>query len=83
MYRVYGIPFPRFFWSKKGRQQPFTLIMTTRQALSIILSCMIYGHVLSLQALIGVPVCKERLQTYWFHGFCEVPMIDKVEDTKT
>ena len=34
----------------------FTLIMTTRQALSIILSCMIYGHVLSLQALIGVGI---------------------------
>jgi len=34
----------------------FTLIMTTRQALSIILSCIIYGHVLSIQALIGVGI---------------------------
>lgn len=34
----------------------FTLIMTTRQALSIILSCVIYGHVLTIQALIGVGI---------------------------
>lgn len=34
----------------------FTLIMTTRQAISIITSCLIYGHVLSVQALIGVGI---------------------------
>ena len=34
----------------------FTLIMTTRQAISIIASCLIYGHTLSAQALIGVAV---------------------------
>ncbi len=32
----------------------FTLIMTTRQAISILLSCLVYGHLLSLQALVGV-----------------------------
>ncbi len=32
----------------------FTLIMTTRQALSIILSCIVYQHLLSSQALVGV-----------------------------
>ena len=34
----------------------FTLIMTTRQAISILLSCMVYGHLLSPQALVGVLV---------------------------
>ena len=32
----------------------FTLIMTTRQALSIIISCIVYKHMLTLQALLGV-----------------------------
>ncbi len=34
----------------------FTLIMTTRQAISILLSCIVYGHLLTSQALIGVLV---------------------------
>ena len=34
----------------------FTLIMTTRQAFSIFLSCIVYGHLLTLQALFGVLV---------------------------
>lgn len=34
----------------------FTLIMTTRQAISILLSCLIYGHLLTMQALLGVLV---------------------------
>ena len=34
----------------------FTLIMTTRQALSILLSCLLYGHELTSQALIGVVI---------------------------
>lgn len=34
----------------------FTLIMTTRQAISILISCLLYGHVLTVQALIGVGV---------------------------
>jgi len=34
----------------------FTLIMTTRQALSILLSCLVYQHLLSAQALVGVLV---------------------------
>ncbi len=34
----------------------FTLIMTTRQALSILLSCVLFGHELTLQALAGVLV---------------------------
>lgn len=34
----------------------FTLIMTTRQALSILLSCVVYHHVLSLTAMVGVGV---------------------------
>lgn len=34
----------------------FTLIMTTRQAISILLSCLVYGHLLTLQALLGVLV---------------------------
>lgn len=32
----------------------FTLIMTTRQAISILISCIVYGHVLTFQALMGV-----------------------------
>ena len=32
----------------------FTLIMTTRQAISILISCTLYGHALSAQATIGV-----------------------------
>ena len=32
----------------------FTLIMTTRQAISILLSCVLYGHALSVQAIVGV-----------------------------
>lgn len=34
----------------------FTLIMTTRQAISILLSCIIYGHTLGFQAVAGVLV---------------------------
>lgn len=34
----------------------FTLIMTTRQAISILLSCLVYGHFLSMQAILGVLV---------------------------
>lgn len=34
----------------------FTLIMTTRQAISILLSCLVYGHLLTPQALLGVLV---------------------------
>ena len=34
----------------------FTLIMTTRQAMSILLSCLVYGHDLTIQALLGVGV---------------------------
>ena len=34
----------------------FTLIMTTRQAISILLSCILYGHVLTVQALVGVAI---------------------------
>ena len=34
----------------------FTLIMTTRQALSIFLSCLLYDHELTAQALIGVVI---------------------------
>ena len=34
----------------------FTLIMTTRQAISILLSCLVYGHLLSWQAMVGVLV---------------------------
>lgn len=34
----------------------FTLIMTTRQAISILLSCLVYGHTLSLVAMLGVLV---------------------------
>lgn len=34
----------------------FTLIMTTRQAISILLSCLVYGHLLTQQALLGVLV---------------------------
>ena len=34
----------------------FTLIMTTRQAISILLSCLLYGHILDYQASIGVLV---------------------------
>lgn len=34
----------------------FTLIMTSRQALSIFLSCLVYGHQLTLQSLLGVIV---------------------------
>ena len=34
----------------------FTLIMTTRQAISILLSCLFYSHPLSLQAMVGVVV---------------------------
>ncbi|XP_071486849.1 adenosine 3'-phospho 5'-phosphosulfate transporter 1-like [Diadema antillarum] len=32
----------------------FTIIMTTRQALAILLSCIIYGHPLNLQSITGV-----------------------------
>lgn len=34
----------------------FTLIMTTRQAISILLSCIVYGHILTAQAIFGVIV---------------------------
>lgn len=34
----------------------FTLIMTSRQAVSIIISCIVYGHVLSSIAVLGVIV---------------------------
>ena len=34
----------------------FTLIMTTRQAVSILISCLIYGHILTIQALTGLMV---------------------------
>ena len=34
----------------------FTLIMTSRQAVSIIISCIIYGHKLSLLAVVGVVI---------------------------
>lgn len=34
----------------------FTLIMTTRQAISILLSCFIYSHTLTAQAMVGVAV---------------------------
>lgn len=34
----------------------FTLIMTTRQAVSILLSCLVYGHLLTPQAMVGVLV---------------------------
>lgn len=34
----------------------FTLIMTTRQALSIFLSCIVYGHLLTIQAIVGLLV---------------------------
>ena len=34
----------------------FTLIMTSRQALSILVSCILYGHILSTQALVGVVI---------------------------
>ena len=34
----------------------FTLIMTTRQALSIILSCLVFGHELTIQAMLGVAI---------------------------
>ena len=34
----------------------FTLIMVTRQAMSIFLSCLFYNHVLTIQALFGVGV---------------------------
>ena len=34
----------------------FTIIMTTRQVLSILLSCIIYNHPLAFQAIVGVSV---------------------------
>lgn len=34
----------------------FTLITTSRQAISILLSCLIYAHTLTLQAMIGVGI---------------------------
>ena len=34
----------------------FTLIMTSRQALSILMSCILYGHFLTAQALVGVVI---------------------------
>lgn len=34
----------------------FTLIMTTRQAISVLLSCMVYGHSLTYMAILGVLV---------------------------
>lgn len=34
----------------------FTLIMTVRQAVSILLSCLIYGHTLTVQAMIGIGI---------------------------
>lgn len=34
----------------------FTLIMTTRQAISILLSCLVYGHLLTTQSVFGVLV---------------------------
>lgn len=34
----------------------FTIIMTTRQALAILLSCIIYGHPLNIQGIMGILV---------------------------
>ena len=34
----------------------FTLIMTTRQAISILISCLVYQHVLTVQGILGVLV---------------------------
>lgn len=34
----------------------FTLIMTTRQAISILLSCLVYGHSLTIMGMVGVLV---------------------------
>lgn len=43
-----------YFTIKEFGPLVFTLIMTTRQALSILLSCIVYGHPLDIQAMLGV-----------------------------
>ena len=43
-----------FYTIKEFGPLIFTLIMTTRQALSILLSCIVYGHPLDRQAMVGV-----------------------------
>lgn len=43
-----------FYTIKQFGPLVFTLIMTTRQALSIFISCVVYGHSMDLQAVVGV-----------------------------
>lgn len=43
-----------FYTIKQFGPLVFTLIMTTRQALSIFISCVVYGHSMDLQAVLGV-----------------------------
>lgn len=43
-----------FYTIKQFGPLIFTLIMTTRQALSIFISCVVYGHSMDLQAVVGV-----------------------------
>lgn len=43
-----------FYTIKQFGPLIFTLIMTTRQALSIFISCVVYGHSMDLQAIVGV-----------------------------
>jgi adenosine 3'-phospho 5'-phosphosulfate transporter B2 len=47
----------------------FTLVMTSRQALSILFSCIVYGHVLTHQAMIGVAIVfiSILLRVYFRH----------------
>lgn len=43
-----------FYTIKQFGPLIFTLIMTTRQALSIFISCVVYGHSMDLQSVVGV-----------------------------
>jgi adenosine 3'-phospho 5'-phosphosulfate transporter B2 len=47
----------------------FVLIMTVKQALSITASCVIYGHVLNFEAVMGVGIVFSALGARVFDKF--------------
>jgi len=49
----------------------FTIIMTCRQALAILISCLVYGHYLSTSAIIGVTIVFFAIFLRIYYGHCE------------
>ncbi|CAF4614647.1 unnamed protein product, partial [Rotaria sp. Silwood2] len=47
----------------------FTIIMTIRQAFSILLSCIFYGHYLSWYSIFGIHIAFLAIFIHAFHQF--------------